>query len=149
MKKQIITIAFSVVITLAIVFGVMAGIYFFREDTVVWSYPEDVRLIQLIATPEKYDGKLVRVIAVGNLEFEGNYLSLSKEDWKYRAGNTVWIQLDPESSRYQQGQEYNGKYVIIEGIFDKDNRGHMSSHYGAIRDVRRYQLWEEPEFIRE
>ena len=30
-------------------------------------YAEDVTMIQLIATPEKYDGKLVRVIGVGNL----------------------------------------------------------------------------------
>ena len=29
-------------------------------------------MIQLIATPEKYDGQLVRVIGVGNLVFEGN-----------------------------------------------------------------------------
>ena len=37
-----------------------------------------VSLIQLIANPDKYHGKLVRVIGVINIEFEGNKIFTSK-----------------------------------------------------------------------
>ena len=40
----------------------------FRDEVNAGNYyAEDVSIIELIATPEKYDGKLVRVIGVGNL----------------------------------------------------------------------------------
>ena len=102
----------------------------------------DVTIIQLIASPEKYNGELIRVIGVGNLEFEGNYLSLSKEDHKYGTGNQIWIELSNKAIPYDEAQEYNGKYVIVEGIFDKDDLGHLSMFHGTIKDISRYELWE-------
>ena len=88
-------------------------------------------------------GKLVRVIGVGNLEFEDNYLSLNKEDHKYRAGNSVWIELGEKAISYDEAKEYNGKYVIVEGFFDKDDRGHFDMFCGSIKNISRYQLWEK------
>ena len=79
-KKLIITIILSVLITLAVVFAILFGIKIYQDKLVESGYIEtqnsanqyakDVTMIQLIATPEKYDGQLVRVIGVGNLEFE-------------------------------------------------------------------------------
>ncbi len=43
-----------------------------------------VSLINLIATPEKYNGKWVRVIGVARFEFEGDALFLSKSDYDYK-----------------------------------------------------------------
>ena len=100
----------------------------------------DVSMIQLIANPEKYDGKFVRVIGVGNIEFEGNCISLSKEDLKYRVGNSIWIELGKDFS-YKEVAQYNGEYVIVEGIFDKDDRGHLGMFYGSIKQISRYELW--------
>ena len=106
-------------------------------------YATEVSMVQLLSIPEKYDGKLVRVIGVGNLEFEGNYLSLSKEDHKYGAGNSVWIELGEKAISYDEAKEYNGKYVIVEGFFDKDDRGHFDMFCGSIKNISRYQLWEK------
>ena len=106
-------------------------------------YATEVSMVQLLSTPEKYDGNLVRVIGVGNLEFEGNYLSLSKEDHKYGAGNSVWIELGEKAISYDEAKEYNGKYVIVEGLFDKDDRGHFDMFCGSIKNISRYQLWEK------
>ena len=105
-------------------------------------YAEDVSIIELIANPEKYDSKLVRVIGVGNLEFEGNYICLSKEDWEQSGSNQIWIELGTRATPYQEAQAYNGKYVIVEGFFDKDNCGHFGIFHGAITKVSRYELWE-------
>ena len=40
---------------------------------------EDVSMVQLIATPEKFDGKFVRVHGFLNLGFEGDSLYLHRE----------------------------------------------------------------------
>jgi hypothetical protein len=104
-------------------------------------YAEDVTMIQLIATPEKYDGKLVRVIGVGNLEFEGNYLSLDMENYKHQLGNDIWLELGSRATSYEEAQAYNGKYVIVEGFFHMNEKGHFSMFHGTIKDVSRYEPW--------
>lgn len=151
-KKLIITIILSVLITLAVVFAVLFGIKIYQNKLVESGYSEtpnsanqyakDVTMIQLIATPEKYDGQLVRVIGVGNLEFEGNCISLSKEDLKYGVGNSIWIELGEKAISYEEAQRYNGEYVIIEGVFDKDDCGHMDMFCGSIKNISRYDLWD-------
>lgn len=105
-------------------------------------YALEVTMVQLLATPEKYNGKLVRVLGVGNLEFEGNYISLSKEDQKYNTGNALWIELGKRALAYDEARKYNGKYVLVEGIFDKNDLGHLNMFRGSIKDISRYQLWE-------
>ena len=151
-KKQVITIILSVLITLAVVFAVLFGIKIYQDKSVESGYSEtqnsanqyakDVTMIQLIATPEKYDGQLVRVIGVGNLEFEGNCISLSKEDLKYGIGNSIWIELGEKAISYEEAQQYNGEYVIIEGVFDQDDCGHMDMFCGSIKNISRYDLWD-------
>ena len=151
-KKTLITVVVSVLITLIIVFALPFGIQLFKNGLIesgygntpnsANQYAEDVTMIQLIANPEKYDGKLVRVIGVGNLEFEGNCLSLSKEDLKYGVGNSIWIELSAKAITYEEAKNYNGKYVIVEGIFDQDDCGHMDMFRGAIKSISRYELWE-------
>ncbi len=151
-KKQITTIVLSALITLAVVLAILSGVKIYQNKLIESGYGEtqnsanpyakDVTMIQLIATPEKYDGQLVRVIGVGNLEFEGNYISLSKEDLKYHVGNSIWIELGERAISYEEAQKYNGEYVIIEGIFDKDDCGHMDMFCGSIKNISRYDLWD-------
>jgi len=113
--------------------------YHYSGDTV--DDPIDVSLINLIATPERFDGKYVMVIGVGNLEFEGNALYLSKDDLKYgNTKNSVWL---ANFTNYQKEYEdYNGKIVIVEGRFNMNNDGHMWMNSGAIEDITRYEDWE-------
>ena len=106
-------------------------------------YAIDVSMVQLLANPKTYDGKLVLVIGVGNLEFENNCISLSKEDHLYSTGNRIWIELGERALPYDEAKAYNGKYVIVEGFFDQDDGGHFDMFCGSIKDVNRYQLWEK------
>lgn len=108
-------------------------------------YAERVTMTQLLAVPERYHGKLVRVIGVGNLEFEGNYIALSKEHYKYDVDSWIWLELGEKAIPYKQAQQYNGKYVIVEGIFDMNDRGHFDLFHGTIKEISRYQLWETTE----
>src|SRR5271169_6128251 len=78
--------------------------------------PVDVTLVQLIANPEKFDGKLVRVIGFLRLEFEGNVLYLHREDYENAIlGDGIWVDVTPEITK--QKKTLNMHYVVLEGIF--------------------------------
>ena len=51
----------------------------------------DASIVELIATPEMFDGKRVRTVGFVHLEFEGNGLYLHKEDWTHSLyRNGLW-----------------------------------------------------------
>ena len=106
----------------------------------------DTSLIQLIANPDKYHGELVRVIGVVKIEFEGNQIFTSKEHYEYSISkNALWINLNSDclGVSKEELKKYNGQYVLIEGIFDKNNTGHMGMNSGSINNISRFDLWEK------
>ncbi len=140
---SMIAIMISVALIITCVFFAIRGIEnIMGEDAHgTYSYPNniDVTMIELISKPEAYHGKFVRVTGVGYLSFEANFLYLSKEDQKYWTDNCIWIELSDELS-YDECQKYNGKYVFVEGYFNKNYTGHMGAYCGSISDVSRYEL---------
>src|SRR6266404_9792094 len=91
--------------------------------------PTDVTLIQLIANPDKFDGRLIRVIGFLRLEFEGNVLYLHREDYENAIlGNGIWVDVTPALTM---------NYVLPEGVFSSGDRGHMGMWSGTIKQVRR------------
>jgi hypothetical protein len=102
---------------------------------------QDVSLIQLIAQPEKFEGKRVRFIGFLRLEFEGNAIYLHREDVDHRiAKNGIWVDLPTDMTNQQQG-EVNMRYAICVGVFTARWQGHMGMFSGAIGNVRRLQFW--------
>jgi hypothetical protein len=102
--------------------------------------PTDVTLVRLIANPEKFDGKLIRVIGFLRLEFEGNVLYLHHEDYENAIlGDGIWVDVTPVVAK--QSATLNMNYVLLEGIFSAGERGHMGMWSGTIKQVRRAQLW--------
>jgi hypothetical protein len=100
---------------------------------------ENVSMVQLIATPEKFDGKFVRVIGFLNLEFEGDALYLHREDLVQGLDNCVWVHRTDVMERDRK--KLNRHYVVIEGIFDAQDHGHMGMFGGAIKDITRIETW--------
>jgi hypothetical protein len=102
--------------------------------------PTDVTLVRLIANPETFDGKLIRVIGFLRLEFEGNVLYLHREDYENAIlGDGIWVDVTPVVAK--QSATLNMNYVLLEGIFSAGERGHMGMWSGTVRQVRRAQLW--------
>lgn len=102
---------------------------------------KNVSMIQLIANPQQYDGKPIRVMAFLHLEFEGNALYLHREDFdKSLLSNAVWISLDDQKIR--TSKKLSGGYVLVEGIFNAKDQGHLGSFSGSIQQVTRLQSWE-------
>ena len=102
----------------------------------------DVSLIQLVATPERFHGKFVRVIGYVRLEFEGNAIYLHHDDLKYGIEkNGLWLSVTHQIMKDRD--KYTDKYVLVEGTFNSQNRGHLGMNSGAIEGLKRFQVWAE------
>ena len=102
--------------------------------------PTDVSMVQLVATPERYQGKVIRVVAFLHIEFEGNGLYTHEEDYRrslYKNG--VWVDLSGRS--YSDASKLNNSYVIAVGTFDATTMGHLGLWSGTLKDVQRLSPW--------
>ncbi|MAP80295.1 MAG: hypothetical protein CL526_04310 [Aequorivita sp.] len=99
-------------------------------------------IINLIATPEKYHNKKVRVIGFLNLEFEGNAIYLHKDDYKKSIHkNGLWVTFTDESWEKIKKYRFNKSYFLIEGTYDMTLFGHMGLWSGTIKDITRIDKW--------
>ena len=101
-------------------------------------------IIELIARPELYDGKRVRVIGFVNFEFEGNGLYLSRDDWQnavYRNG--LWINAPAayETDSASSSRKPNRQYVLVEATFRAGRGGHFGMWSGSLEQVTRLDSW--------
>jgi hypothetical protein len=110
--------------------------------------PQSVSLVQLLASPEEYHGRFVRVEGFLHNKFENSALYLSKQDADYLIGkNAVWVSYSDGVQRQPRGDSndeqekdlsyFDRKFVLLEGRFDKDIRGHMGAYSGGLKDVTR------------
>ena len=110
------------------------------STTLMAEEPTNVTLVQLIANPEKFDGKLVRVIGFLRLEFEGDVLYLHREDYENAIlGNGIWVEVNPLIAKKRA--DLNMSYVLLEGVFNSRERGHMGMWSGELQQVRRAEVW--------
>jgi hypothetical protein len=94
----------------------------------------DISLVQLIATPEKYDGKVVQVAGFLSLEFEGHILYLHQADYENgMTKNGVWIVRN--SLIDQNAEKLDKQYVILVGTFHAPENDHVSIASGSIKDI--------------
>lgn len=105
------------------------------------SYPNEdfnASIVQILAHRDRYHGKKVRIEGFLHVRFEDTAIYLSKE-WADRVvgSNGFWIQFDKQAFPDQKAQQFDGKYVSIEGVVNKDRRGHMSAWQGTIESVTR------------
>ena len=106
---------------------------------------QPVSMIQLIAAPQKYHNKLIRVIGVSHIGFESNSIWLNKEHYRNNViYNSLWIKPNYTilKTTAKKLQKMNGNYVLIEGYFNQNNKGHFGMYIGTIEEISRFDLWE-------
>lgn len=113
------------------------------------SYAANVSIYQLLSSPERFQGRFITVSGYYRFGQELSALFASKDDADYFIGkNSLWINLTgsedlrPDLSkksalRNQSIRDLDGRYITIEGIFDKNACGHMSMSAGQIKKVTR------------
>jgi hypothetical protein len=108
----------------------------FAATSVSAAEPLDVSMIQLLGSPEKFDSKFIRVYGFLRLEFEGKALYLHKEDYSQGlTKNSVWVDV-PENGEYLS---LNMHYVLVEGVFNAKDHGHLGLFGGSLGKISRVQ----------
>ncbi|HKS67676.1 MAG TPA: hypothetical protein VJR26_10595 [Candidatus Acidoferrales bacterium] len=101
--------------------------------------PADVSMVQLIANPSAFNGKLIRVTGFLRLEFEGNELYLHRDDYVHSVyKNGLWLELSRDESA--KNMRLDQDYVTVIGVFDSRDQGHNGLTSGAIVKIQRIEL---------
>ena len=93
-------------------------------------FSAEVSLVQLIATPERFDGKRVLIKAFVSLEFEGTAAYLHSDDFTHGlTANAIWLDVHPSRGK--------PRYMVLEGTFCATCGGHLGMFTGALTNVTR------------
>lgn len=111
---------------------------------------ELVRMVDLLANPEKFNGKLVTVIGylfIGNRGINADsVLCLNREDWENGLGNGMGVV--PSQNMHRNWQELTNMYVQITGTIATGYNGPPSGsgpgRWILIQDVRACRVWSDP-----
>jgi len=96
-------------------------------------------VLQLIARPDLFDGKRVRVIGYIHWEFEGNALYVHAEDERHSLNrNGLWVEMAATATPDSACQD---RYVLVEGTFRARHHGHLGLWSGAITGITRCMAW--------
>lgn len=100
--------------------------------------PLSVSMIQLLANPERFDGKRVKVIGFVHFEVESiSAVYLHREDFEHTLlFNRLGADLRAEIAKGHAA--INDHYVLLEGTFRADGGG-LSS--GALVDITSADVW--------
>jgi hypothetical protein len=101
---------------------------------------EEVSLVQLIATPDRFAGKRVIVIGVYKLDFESFALYLTKDDATLAIrSNSVALGIFQkglnETKTKQEWTSLNGSHVRVVGTFRHAPSGHMNLWRSELTDI--------------
>lgn len=92
----------------------------------------DTTFANILADPDKYHRKDVVIFGYVNFEFEGDEIVLDTLNRR----NRLWVgDMATELLPIKHFQYWNGRRVIMKGVFDKTNRGHMGMSKGTITNV--------------
>jgi hypothetical protein len=96
-------------------------------------------LLQVLSRPDVYDGRRVRLIGFAYVEFEGHGLYLHREDFEHGLSkHALWLDLD---FRQPEVAALNGRYVLVDGVFNAKATGHFGMFAGSMQDISRYGPW--------
>ncbi|QDU20245.1 hypothetical protein [Urbifossiella limnaea] len=103
----------------------------------------DVSLIRLIANPDAFDGKRVRVHGFVRVEHEGTSVYLHREDYvRALSRNGLWLAASDVAVPGSREAAVNNRYALIEGRFSAKMTGHRGMWSGAIQDITRMEPWD-------
>lgn len=101
----------------------------------------DVSTASLVANPGQYEGKKIRTIGYLHLQTAGASLYLHKQDYdQKRENNALWIALTTPAAM-DSLRNFADHSVIVEGVFDSQDRGESSVNSGSIKDITRVEFW--------
>ncbi len=111
---------------------------------------EDISIINLIATPDRYQGREVSVAGYAIFGLEVNALYLAKSDVDHGmtknsiclSGAYEYFELKRKdnSLSLDEIRQMNKSYVLVTGTFDSNNRGHAGMHSGCLTKITKITI---------
>lgn len=107
--------------------------------------PVSVSIIQLIATPDAFDGKYVQVWGFVHIGHETTAIYLHREDLEHAlTKNGLWLEANDATPDGSKEAQVHKRYAMIVGRFDGKKKGHLALWSGTIGSITRMQAWEFP-----
>jgi hypothetical protein len=108
--------------------------------------PMAASLIQLIATPEKFEGRLISVrgflvVLGGEHDIVGYTLYLNQEDDENEVGNQ--IDVVPNDQMKKDREKIDRMYVILTSTVH-GVRAADGTSFAVVRDIRECRPWSDP-----
>ena len=97
---------------------------------------QEVPFVRLLANPERYNGRKVRVSGFVTLAFEGTGLHLDRTS--YEAGlrkNAIWLER-PRWLNARDTQRLDRRNATVAGTFEAMNFGHYGLYAGTLIQLR-------------
>jgi hypothetical protein len=110
-----------------------------------------VPLVQLIANPDRWHGKEVKVIGFARFEYEGDALYLSESDYRLGRSDSAialyvpYFEYGKQVDSSIQTQDHDRKYVVAQGMFHahRDRSVRMvAAHTGALGPLCMLASWD-------
>ena len=98
---------------------------------------QNVSMVQLLATPERFHGKKIRVVGWRVWALEESVVYLHSEDAEYRT-NRIWLNLDTKAAK-QFATAPNYGHCVIEGEFDAREGNAYSFTPTSIKNITRIE----------
>lgn len=123
---------------LIILLGLFNGCRAANSDSNSESEPLLVSLVQLIADPGRFDGKVVRCIGFCRIQFEGDAIYLHEDDFKhFITRNGLWLDIPKDHKLNRTALDQ--RYVLVEAQFSSIEHGHMDLFSGSLQKIRRIE----------
>ncbi len=102
-----------------------------------------VSLVQLIATPDRFDGKAVEVKGFLEMDWEGALLYLHQADAdNAMLSNAIWVRVTGQMKKDEE--KLNKKYVTVRGKFHAGFKEQLGNPLGGIPEVEKVEFWSDP-----
>lgn len=139
--KQSIAILVSVlalIIALSPYISRFSAIYSSRA----FDRPINVQLVQLLSTPERFDGALVTLFGWCVVRFEDMAIQLSSDAAEWYS--SVWLDLDDNlyGSFSNAENDRMPRFCRVEGIFQAGVAGHMGRSQSQISPVEDLMIYK-------
>ncbi len=102
--------------------------------------PKTVSLIELIANPGEFEGKLVTTIGFLTID-ERALLAVHREDAEHGLPNAVLVV--PSEDMKRNKEKFNRMYVIVVGVF-RGVPAEGGSRVPVLKDIKECAVWSNP-----
>jgi hypothetical protein len=111
------------------------------------SHPQPTSLIQVIASPDRFDSKPVVIrgfflVAGRPRDVAGYFLFLNKEDAENNLGNSITV--IPNDQMLRELEKIDRMYIQLTGTIRTVRIAGTDSYSSILRDVTNYTVWSDP-----